>query len=172
MKKNNAKRFFSNSATFFFFPHRSFYHTVIYCLLKYARPTICAEDFLLHPIIARLSTETAAFVSFRLLRHQRVCFWMHSDVHFCFSSLSFSTSSASPSFIVARRSLSVAHFCFSRRRLPFSRLVHLLVTVIGFLVVLLFRHRPLIRLLQLVVAIVGLPLVKLQLLIADVDLLS
>ena len=56
---------------------------VFYCLLIYARLTICAEDLLLlHPLIAKLSTETAAFVSFRLLRRQRVCFWMHSDIHF------------------------------------------------------------------------------------------
>ena len=82
------------------------------------RLTICEENlFLLHPLIARLSTETAAFVSFRILHRQRVCFWMHSDVHFCFSSLSFSLSSLSPSFVVARHGLSFAHFCFSRRRL-------------------------------------------------------
>ena len=42
---------------------------------------------------------------------------MHSDVHFCFSSLSFSVSSASLSFVVTRHGLSFAHFCFSRRRL-------------------------------------------------------
>ena len=87
---------------------------------------------LLHPLIARLSTETAAFVSFWHLRRQRVCFWMHSDIHFCFLSLSLSPSSASPSFvaarpsfIVARRGLSFAHFCFSCHRLPFSRLLRL-----------------------------------------------
>ena len=72
---------------------------------------------MLHPLIARLSTETAAFLSFRLLRCQHVCFWMHSDVHFCFSSLSFSLSSASPSFVVACRGLKSAHFCFTRRHL-------------------------------------------------------
>ena len=43
--------------------------------------------------------------------------------------------------------------------LPFSRLLRLPVAVVGFLVVLLFRRWPLIRSLQLVVAIVGLPLV-------------
>ena len=116
---------------------------------------------MLHPLIAWLSTETAAFVSFRLLRRQRVCFWMHSDVHFCFSSLSFSLSSASPSFVVARHGLSFAHFCFSCCRLPFSRLLRLPFAVVGFLVVSLFRHQPLIRSLQLlVVAIVDLPLVN------------
>ena len=99
---------------------------------------------MLHPLIASLSTETAAFCSFWLLRRQRVCFWMHSDAHFCFSSLSSSPSSASPSFVVARRGLSFAHFCFSRRCLPFSRLLHLPIAVVGFLVILLFHHRPLI----------------------------
>ena len=86
-------------------------------LLIYTRLTILENLLLLHPLIARLSIETAAFVSFRLLRRQRVCFWMHSDVHFCFSLLSFSLLSASLSFVVARRGLSFAHFCFSRRRL-------------------------------------------------------
>ena len=122
--------------------------------------TICAENnLLLHPLIERFSTVTAAFFSLRLLRHQLVCFCMLSDVHFCFSSLSFSLSSDSPSFVVARHGLSFAHFCFSRLALPFSRLLHLPVAVVGFLVVLLFHRRPLIRSLQLVVAIVGLPLV-------------
>ena len=50
---------------------RTFYHTVFYCLLIYTHLTICEEDLLLlHPPIARLSTETAAFVSFQLLCHQ------------------------------------------------------------------------------------------------------
>ena len=42
---------------------------------------------------------------------------MHSDVHFCFLSLSFSLSSASPSFVVPRHGPSFSHFCFSHRRL-------------------------------------------------------
>ena len=63
--------------------------------------------------MARLSTETAAFVSFRLLCCQRACFWMHSDVHFFFSSLS----SASLPFIVTRHGLSFANFCFSHQSL-------------------------------------------------------
>ena len=42
---------------------------------------------------------------------------MHSDVHFCFSLLSFSPLSASLSFVVARCGPSFAHFCFFRRRL-------------------------------------------------------
>ena len=90
-----------------FFTHQSFFYlTVVYFLLIYASLTICEENiFLLRPLIARLSTETAAFFAFRLLRRQLVCFWMHSDVHFCFSSLSFSLSSASPSFVVTRHGL-------------------------------------------------------------------
>ena len=65
----------SNSATFF--THRSFdrsfYRTGFYCLLIYTHLTICAEDLiLLNPLIAWLSTETAAFVSFQLLRRHRV----------------------------------------------------------------------------------------------------
>ena len=96
----------------------NFYSTVVYCLQIYACLTICAENLLLlHLLIARLSSETAAFVSFRLLRCQRVCFWMHSDVHFCFSSLLFSLWSASSLFVVACRGLSFAHFCFSCRHL-------------------------------------------------------
>ena len=139
---------------------RSFYRTVVYCLLIYARLTICAENLLLlHPLIARLSNETAAFVSIRLLLRQRVCFWMHSDVHSCFSLLSLSLSSASPSFVVARRGLSFRSLASPAVALPFSRLLRLPVAVVGFLVVLLFRRWPLIRSLQSVVAIVGLPLV-------------
>ena len=89
----------------------------VYFLLIYPHLTICADNpLLLHPLIARLSTETAAFLAFRLLRRQRVCFWMHSDVQFCFSSLSLSLSSVSPSFVVARHGLSFSHFCFSRHR--------------------------------------------------------
>ena len=148
----------------FFFTHcsfdRRFYYTVVYCLLIYACPTICAENLLLHyPLIARLSTEIAALVSFRLLRCQRVCFWMHSDVHFCFLSLSFSPSSASPSIIVARCSLSFAHFCFFHRRLAIQSFTSLPVAV-SFLVILLFCRRPLIRSLQFVIAIISLPLIN------------
>ena len=134
---------------------RTFYHSIFYCLLIYALLGICEEDLLLlHPLIARVSTETAAFVSFRLLPCQRVCFWMHSNIHFCFSSLSFSPPLASPPFVVAHRGLSFAHFCFPHRYLPFSHLLRLPVTIVGFLVVLSFRS------LQLLVAIVGLPLIN------------
>ena len=58
------------TATFFTYRNfdRSFYHTVVYFLLIYAGLTIFAENLLLlHPLIARLSTETAAaFFAFRL----------------------------------------------------------------------------------------------------------
>ena len=112
-RKENAQRF-KKTATFFYAPE-FFYPTVVYFLLIYASLTICAENlFLLRPLIARLSTETAAFFAFRFLRRQLVCFWIHSDVHFCFSSLSFSLSSSSPSFIVARHGL----FILSLQLLP------------------------------------------------------
>ena len=118
------------------------------------RLTICSENLLLlHPLIARLSTETAAFVSFRLLRLQRVCFWMHSDVNFCFSSLSFSPLSP----VTAFHSLTSASFAIVLR---FSRILRLLVAVVSCLVIWLFRRQPLILSLQLVVDIVGLPLVN------------
>ena len=116
------------------------------------RLTIYMENFLLlHPLIARLSTETDAFVYFWLLCRQNVCFWIHSDVHFWYSSLSFSPLSASPSFVVTRRSLSFAHFCFSCRCLPSSRLLRLPFAVVGFLVISLFRHQPLIQLLLIAI---------------------
>ena len=121
---------------------------------------------MLHPLIARHSTETAAFVSFRLLCHQSICFWMYSDVRFCFSSLSFSLSSASPSFVVARRGLSFAHFCFSRRRLaiqsftsPSCHRCRLLSSFVvpssashSFTSACCHHHRPATRLLQLLIA--------------------
>ena len=111
-RKENAQRLFQIQRLFF--THRSFdrsfYRTVVYCLLIYAWLTLCADNLLLLPLlIARLSTETAAFVSFRLLRRQHVCFWMYSDVRFCFSSQSFSPSSASPlSPVAAYHSLTSA----------------------------------------------------------------
>ena len=46
-----------------------------------------------------LSEGVAAFVSFHLLRRRHVCFRMHLDVCFGLSSLLFSPSSASRSFI-------------------------------------------------------------------------
>ena len=98
-------------------------------------------------------------IAFRLLHRQHVCFWMHSDVHFCFSSLSFSLLSASPSFVVTRHRLSFAHSASPAVALPFSHLVRLPVAVVDFLIVLLFRRQHLIHSLQLVVAIAGLPLV-------------
>ena len=124
------------------------------------RLTICSENLLLlHPLIVRLSTETAAFVSFRLLRRQSVCFRLHSDIHFCFSLLSFSLS-ASPLFTVTSRGLSFTHFCFVRRHLAIQSFTSPSCRRCRLLSHLLFCRRPLIHLLQLVIAIVGLPLVN------------
>ena len=86
---------------------------------------------MIHPLIARLSTESTAIFSFRLLRRQRVCFWMHSDVYFCFSSMSFSLSSASLSPVTALHALNSASPTIA---LPFSCLLHLSVTIVGILV--------------------------------------
>ena len=129
--------------------------TVVYCLQIYARLTICAENLLLlHPFITRLSSETAAFFSSRLLRRRRVCFWMHSFL----SSLSFHVVNHSiMSPIADFLSLTSAS---STIALTFSCLVRLPVTVVSFLVVSLFRCRHLICSLQLVIAIIRLPLVN------------
>ena len=80
---------------------QSFYRTIaMFVPLIYARLAICTENLLLLcPLIARHSTEIVPFVSFQLLRRRRVGFWMHWDVHFCFSSLLFSPLSSSRSFI-------------------------------------------------------------------------
>ena len=86
---------------------------------------------------------------------------MHSDILFCFSSLSFSPSSGSQSFI---------YVGFFRPSWPFIPILLLLllslavhisllglsVTAVHFLVVYLSRLRPLTRSLQLLVAVVGL----------------
>ena len=98
---------------------------------------------------------------------------MHSDVHFCLSSLSFLVSSASLSFVVARRGLSFAHFCFSRCRLaiqsftsPSCRLCRLLSRFVvlssasrSFTSAPRCQRRPATRLLQLLIANVGLVVV-------------
>ena len=114
---------------------------------------------MLRPLLARLSTETAAFFAFRLLRRQLICFWMHSDVHFCFLSLSFSLSSASPSSLSPVTAFSFSHFCFSRRCLAIQSFTSPSCRRCRLLSRFVVRRRPLIRSLQLVVAIVGLPLI-------------
>ena len=126
-----------------------------------------------NPLIARLSTETAAFLLF--------CFFAASlFVSGCIQTF---TSASCRCHYYCRQPLrhslspvtafSFSHFCFSSRRLAIqSFTLRLPVAVVGFLVVLLFRRRPLIHSLQLVVAIFDLPLVLLQLLIANVDSLS
>ena len=144
-----------------FFTHwRFFYHTVVYFLLIYVRLTICAENlFLLHPLIASLA-----------LKQQLFCFSASSSpaclfldafrrsflllVAVIFTVVSLSIIRCRPSRLF--HSLTSASPAIA---LPFSRLFRLPVAVVGFLVVLLFHRRPLIRLLQLVVAIIGQPLI-------------
>ena len=80
--------------------------------------TFCAENlFLLRPLIARLSTETAAFFAFRLLRRQLVCFWMHSDVHSASRRCRFHSRQPLRHSLSPVTAFSFSHFCFSRRRL-------------------------------------------------------
>ena len=73
-------------------------------------------------LLQGLATAMTAFISFQLLRCQHVCFWMHLDIHFCFSLLSVSSLSTSQSsfrLLVAHSSLSFANFCIFCRPLPF-----------------------------------------------------
>ena len=66
---------------------QSFDHTIVYCLLTYVHLPICMENILLlHPLIARLSVETTAFVSFWSL-----CFFLDAFIRsLLFLLLSFS----------------------------------------------------------------------------------
>ena len=114
---------------------------------------------MLHPLIATLSTETATlflfgffvtsvFISgciqtFTSSSHR---YRFHSRQH-----LRHSLSSVAAFYSLTSVSPAVA--------LPFSRLLRLPVAVVGFLVILLFHCRPLIRSLQLVITIIGLSLV-------------
>ena len=95
-----------------------FYVTVVYFLLIYASLSNCTENlFLLHPLIARLSTETAAFLLF--------CFFIASlFVSGCIQT--FTSASRRCRFHcrqLLRHSLSPVtafsffHYCFSNRRL-------------------------------------------------------
>ena len=112
------------------------------------------------PLIARLSTETAAFFCF-LASSSPACLFLDAFrrsllllIAVVFTVVSLSVIHCRPSrpfHSLTSASPAVA--------LPFSRLLHLPVAVLGFLIVLLFRLRPLIRSLQFVVAIIGLPLV-------------
>ena len=99
--------------------HRSFFYlTVVYFLLIYARLTICSENlFLLHPLIARLSHETAAFLLFG---------FFVASLFVCECIQTFTSASRRCRFHCCqplRHSLSpvtafsFSHFCFSRRRL-------------------------------------------------------
>ena len=115
---------------------------------------------MLRPLIARLSTETAAFFCFSA-SSSPVCLFLDAFrrsllllVAVVFTVVSLSVIRCRPSrpfHSLTSASPAVA--------LPFSRLLRLPFAVFGFLVVLLFRRRPLIRSLQLVVAVVSLPLV-------------
>ena len=120
--------------------------------------------FLLHLLIARLSTETAAFLLFGFYVASLFvsgCIQTFTSASRCCHCRQPLRHSLSP--VTAFHSLTSASPAIA---LPFSRLLHLPVAVVGFLVVLLFRRRPLYRRwplirrsLQLVVTIVGLPLV-------------
>ena len=110
-------------------------------------------------LLQGLALKQQLFLLFGFLRRQLVCFldaFRHSLlllVAVVFTVVSLSVIHCRPSrpfHSLTSASPAVA--------LPFSRLLRLPVAVVGFLVVLLFRRRPLIRSLQLVVAIVGLPL--------------
>ena len=92
-----------------------------------------------------------------LFLFQRVCFWMHSD--FTSASRRCRFDHRQP----LRHSLSrpfIRSLLLLPPSLAFQSLLRLPVAVVGFLVVLLFCHWPLIRSLQLLVAIVGPPLVN------------
>ena len=114
---------------------------------------------MLRPLIVRLSTETAAFFCFSA-SSSPACLFLDAFrrsllllVAVVFTVVSLSVIRCRPS-----RSFHSLTSASSAVALPFSRLLRLPVAVVGFLVVLLFRRRPLIHSLQLVVAIVGLPL--------------
>ena len=115
---------------------------------------------MLHPLIARLSTETAAFFCFSA-SSSPACLFLDAFRHSLLLLVAVVFTVVSHSVIRCRPSRPF-HYLTSASpavALPFSRLLRLPVAVVGFLVVLLFRRRPLIRSLQLVVVIVGLPLV-------------
>ena len=134
-----------------FFTHRSFFPYRCLLLLIYASLTICAENlFLLRPLIAKLSTETEAFLGFSA-SSSPACLFLDAFrrsllflVAVVFSIVSLSVIRCRPS--QPFHSLTSASPVVA---LPFSRLLRLPVAVVGFLVVLLFRRQPLIRSLQL-----------------------
>ena len=104
--------------------HRFIYLTIVYFLLIYVCLTICVENlFLLHPLIARLSTETAVFLLF--------CFFVASlFVSGCIQT--FTSASRRCRFHCCqplRHSLSpvtafsFSRFCFSSRRLAIQSFI-------------------------------------------------
>ena len=127
----------------FYFVCMLLFFTAIFMPLIYARLAICAENLLLfRPLIARLSTETETLFLFGFFIVVSGC------VHFCFSSLLFSPSSASQVCRCPSR-----FFIRSLLLLPLSlaiqsRLLRLPIAIVSFLVV-LFCHQPLTRSLQL-----------------------
>ena len=96
----------------------TFSNRVTYCSLNQS----CDRTIFYCPLLQGLATEMAAFVSFQLLCHRRVCFGMHSNVHFDYCRCWFHYRwpfSHLFRLVIARHGLSFAHFCFSRRPLPF-----------------------------------------------------
>ena len=87
--------------------------TVVYFLLNYAHLTICAENlFLFRPLIARLSTETAAFLLFGFFVASLFvsgCIQMFTSAFHCRQPLRHSLSPVT-AFLFS-------HFCFSHCRL-------------------------------------------------------
>ena len=86
----------------------------IYVCLEFVRRIFFSSAHLLQSLV----TEMAAFVSLQLLCRRRLCFWMHSDIHFC---CRYYCQSLCHSFrlLVTCRDLSFAHVYFSRYPLPF-----------------------------------------------------
>ena len=87
----------------------------IYVCLEFVRRIFFSSTHLLQS----LATEMAAFVSLQLLCRRRLCFWMHSDVHFCGRYCCHQSLCHSFRLLVTCRDLSFAHFYFSRYPLPF-----------------------------------------------------
>ena len=111
---------------------------------------------MLHPLIARLSTETAAFFCFSA-SSSAACSFLDAFRHSLLLLVAVVFTVVCLSVIRCRPS---RPFICSLLLLPPSpyRLLRLPVAVVGFLVVSLFGHRPLVHSLQLVFAIVGLAL--------------
>ena len=139
--------------TFFYAPE-FFYLTVVYFLLIYASLTIFTENlFLLHPLIARLSTETAAFLLFGFF----VASLFVSGCIQTFTSASrrcrFHCRQLLRHSLLPVTAFSFSHFCFSRRRLAIQSFISPSCHRCRLLSLFIVRRRPLIRSLQLVVSL-------------------